>query len=218
MSNDSFILPMFPVPMGVYNLGEEMHELNNELIDDTFRDRERDPSADLRSLKNGWQSSGGLRERYESFDELCEIVQEHASHYLETIGSRPGVTIPNCWVNVMSKGGYNYPHNHNGNVLSLVYYPVQKIVDGERIFNYGSGNPITKPSRSGEGGELYFQSPLYIGTGWTEDVKDTPYNVSNYCTTPTSGYLFIFPGYLVHGVNPVESDSTRISIAFECRY
>ena len=218
MEADSFVLPLFPVAMGVYNLGEEMHELNNQIIDDTFREKERDPNPELRSLSNGWQSQSNLRDHYESFDKLCEIVQEQCSHYLEDTGSNSDIVVPSCWANLLSKGGHNYPHNHNGNILSAVYYPVQKIVDGKRFFNYGSGNPITQHYHNGEGGELYFQTPSYIGTGWTQTIKESPYNIVHYSTFPTSGYLFIFPGYLVHGVSPVQTDCTRLSIAFQCFY
>ena len=75
----------FPVPVTVVNFGEQADELNERLISDSLKEREKNPTA-TRSAINGWQSEGGMENKYESFDELRNYIKKVIESTLPSLG------------------------------------------------------------------------------------------------------------------------------------
>ena len=215
MALESYGVPLFPIPLGLYNLGEPHNRQDLELIDGIFNARVADPIGVTQSQVNGWHSTN-LIHQDSCFEELCALVTHYAEDYTEKFGLDAKLSVPGCWANINERGGFNMPHHHNGNTLAGVYYPCQHVTsDGERVFNYSSGNPI-KPGSWGEnGGELVFHSPNYALYSGVKMKPNHPYTVSHYHMSPQSGVLLLFPPYLIHSVVPVMDDHQRLSISFK---
>ena len=45
------VFPVFPVPISIYNLGEEFHEMNEQLVEDSFIEKNRHSHGELMSNK-----------------------------------------------------------------------------------------------------------------------------------------------------------------------
>ena len=112
MAVESYGVPLFPIPLGIYNLGEPHHRQDNELVDAILRAKEEDPKGKISSQVNGWHSNN-LIDKEDCFEELCALVETYAADYAKRFGIDSHITVPGCWANVHERGGYNMPHHHN---------------------------------------------------------------------------------------------------------
>ena len=110
------------------------------------------------------------------------------------------------WLNINSKGNFNPPHAHPGNVYSGVYYasfPENSgfihFVDPRPQHRFSSPNPKSKEN------ENWYRS-------------DNPYDTSLFTYKIKEGKIVIFPSWLTHYVDPNPTDSLRISIPFNAKY
>jgi hypothetical protein len=211
------VFPLFPVPLGVYNLGEVHNRQDLQLVDATLRAQQADSVGAQKSQVGGWHSNH-LIDFDPAFEELCALVENYTKEYTTECGLSTEVSVTNCWANINQKGSYNMMHHHNGSALGGVYYPAQSLVNGEPTFNYSEGNPVRPGSWGDNGGELTIQSPHYSLYNGLPSGKMGAYTISHYHVNPTAGLLLLFPAYLIHGVVPVMDDSTRISISFSFRH
>ena len=207
------VVPLFPTPLGLIDLGEVHNWQDNKLVDAVFRAQQADPDGDNRSQVGGWHSHP-LSSFDPSFEELCVLVKEYGQTYLQHLGFSNEIQTVDCWANVNKKGNFNMMHHHNGSLLGGVYYPVRRIENGTRIFNYDVPTTPKPGSWSGEGGELTLQSPNYNLSGHLDTSDIGAYTMTHCHIQPRSGLLVLFPAYLVHSVVPVQDDYTRVSIAF----
>tara|TARA_B100000073_G_scaffold197561_1_gene163619 strand:+ start:2299 stop:2958 length:660 start_codon:yes stop_codon:yes gene_type:complete len=214
MALEQFGLPLFPTPLGVYNMGEPHNRQDKELIDAILLNRDNDPNGVVSSQVHGWHS-GNLIGNEPCFEELCALVETYAADYAQQFGLEGEITVPGCWANINQYGDYNMPHHHNGNSLAGVYYPCAAVTPtGEKIFNYKKGNPVKSGAWENKGGELVLQSPHYHLYHGTETKPNNPFTITHYHVVPQGGILLLFPPYLVHSVVPVYDDNLRISISF----
>ena len=213
MAAETYGLPLFPIPMGVYNLGEAHQRQDRQLVTAILQCRCDDHNGVQGSQVGGWHS-GNIVDEHPAFEELCTLVQNYAKDYAARFGVADTISVPGCWANINERGAYNMPHHHNGSTLAGVYYPCQGVTpDGDVLFNYAPGNPVQGGAWGGNGGELVIQSPHYgLYHGVRE--KDNPFTVSHYHVNPQSGILLLFPPYLIHSVTPVMDDNRRLSISF----
>ena len=63
-------LPLFPIPICLYNYGEDSHELNIQLVTDILNESDRDPRGKQNSNFGGWHSKSDLEIKYPSFNSL----------------------------------------------------------------------------------------------------------------------------------------------------
>ena len=214
MAAEQFALPLFPIPLGVYNLGEAHNRQDTELIEGILKEREKDPKGIVSSQINGWHSRN-LIGGEPCFEELCALVETYAADYAKQFGLESDITVPGCWANINEKMAYNMPHHHNGNTLAGVYYPCHGVTpEGETLHNYSTGNPIKAGAWESKGGELVFHSPHYNLYSRTPLKPNNPFTITHYHVVPQSGLLMLFPPYLVHSVVPVFDDNIRMSISF----
>ena len=213
-SNNSRIVNLFPTPVGLYNMGEESHEMNQSLVSDILNEKKTDSSGVIYSNLGGWHSKDGLDKRYESFAILKDNIQLCVDQYCKSTEWISRFLIPSVqglWANVSSSGDMNIPHNHTGALLSGVYYPLGEIKDKKASYNYQDwatnyySKPFISPGNftyTKGGGSLIFHGPAYHET--------------NCHLYPTAGVLILFPAHLTHMVTPFKEDKTRISISFNC--
>ena len=214
-------LPLFPIPICLYNYGRDNHELNIDLINDSISEMNKDPKGNQRSNFGGWHSKGGLEKTYSSFDILKNKIQESCNDYCDAYGFVKGLQVRQLWSNMNYSGDMNVGHHHANSALTGVYYPAKYIVDNKCEFNYSEGNPLQPGIWDGiNGGSIYFQDPNY-GLKFPrlkKIQKPTAFNLDAYHTYPVSGLLIIFPSYLIHTVTPFKEKLQRLSISFTANY
>ena len=59
-------LPVFPIPIGLYNFEKENHDLNKALIDDIQNELDKDQQGQVRSNMGGWHSADDQEKYYDS--------------------------------------------------------------------------------------------------------------------------------------------------------
>ena len=67
-------LPLFPIPISLYNFGEDNHELNIKLVTDILDEYSNDPDGNQRSNFGGWHSKSDLEGRYDSFSTIRTMI------------------------------------------------------------------------------------------------------------------------------------------------
>ena len=214
------VFPVFPVPISIYNLGEEYHEMNEQLVEDSFIEKNRHSHGELMSNKGGWHSSFGMEDRYNSFNKLQSIIESCCNDYCKQTHNKSGLEVYQLWTNMNGCGDFNMSHHHGRSALTGVYYPVGDIIQDEYDFNYQDNVTLIPGSgKNGKGGAVVFQDPSYAIKTHLEAVDEiSPYNMGHYSFYPVAGVLVIFPSYLIHLVTPFKEDKTRVSISFCCRY
>lgn len=98
-----------------------------------------------------------------------------------------------AWGVVMAEGGYQIPHIHPAAWLSGVYYP--QLPDAVRADDPDHAGWI-EFGRPPDDFHWHVEPPLWL-------------------VRPEGGLMILFPSYLYHRTVPFQSDSPRISIAFD---
>ena len=204
---DPKCLPLFPIPIAIYNFLDKNHKMDVSLLTDILTENQKDVKGKTRSNMGGWHSKSGLENDYGSFGEL-RVLQ--------------GLSCERLWANINESGDFNLGHHHGKAALSGVYYPVDYLTkSNECYFNYDPNAIIRPGTWDGEkGGSLYFQDPSYGLKNTLIKDPDTPspYTFDAYYTYPVSGLLIFFPSYLIHTVTPFKENKKRVSISFVCGY
>lgn len=160
--------------------------------DDTFK---RHPMAT--SIQGGWQSKDYWKSNCDNIqiqnllldvENLCKNIFD-----LMEIKSWYKLKMLNYWFNINNREGYNKRHTHPGSFFSAVFY-------------------VKAPTNCGD---IVFLRPDSLVDYWLRTYfkeNDVFYSHSTY--TPKENSLIIFPSWLMHGVEPNQTDENRISIAF----
>lgn len=222
-------LDLFPVPVSVFNLGEQSREMNKQMIDDIMKEKNTSSYNILRSGINVWQSDYDLERRYEVFAQFKKDITPLVHQTLQRVGYGGNLDsymkIEEFWANVDdTPHGFTAPHIHGvGNTAYAgVYYPTSGILNGKSLSeNEHLGEPknILEASSRPKPGAIVFLDPggntKSLVMPHREDFKRYPYYGLPFCITPREGTLVLFPAYLMHYVTPVEQENfTRISVAF----
>lgn len=212
-------LPLFPIPVSVYNYGQDNHDLNINLVKDILQEKTIDSKGDPHSNMGGWHSKTDLETKYSSFKILADLINRASKDYCDAHGYINTIKCYDLWANINNKGDLNFNHHHGTTALAGVYYPVESIENNNLSFNYTDKNPI-KPGtwNNKDGGSLVFQDPSYGKKVHLIQKTPTAFNVDFYHLYPTSSVLVLFPTYLLHMVLPFQEDKTRISISFSFQY
>lgn len=185
------IRPIFPV-----FFAEEILEIDtDQLVAYTENLRKSRPGYH----KNGWQS-GHIDYTIPELQPLISAVENR----IQTIKSAHGFSvnaeprISDVWINVNDPGPQTAnnaePHIHANHWISFVFYVKASPESGKLILI----NPVSA---------MEYSTP----TGFIE--HDTEFNSHRYMVYSTTGLLVVFPGYVMHYVEPNFSDESRISIA-----
>ena len=223
-------VPLFETPFAVYNMGEQSRELNKLLVVDSFKEKEKDSKSRARTGIDVWQAMTGLQEKYPSFKQLAQIIENIAFEAMKWSGYkrfplelRSHFKVDSIWVNMAEDpSAFHLPHIHgDGNTCwTGVYYPTTGIQDGEPIFEEDLDNPLTenlRPSSEPSPGDLILYDPAatikrQTTPSWAERY---PFYGCEMCFSPREGALLVFPSWVEHSTAPhKKANFTRVSISF----
>lgn len=173
---------------------DDREAFNAKLLESAYKLRNDDPNGVNNTNVNGWQSPNTLQNlpEFEPMNlrilQMCQRIAE-SQHFL-----------PNCvlqhqaWVNISPPGASNKLHYHANCHFSGVYYVSLK---------------------APECGSIYFRDPRVASRMFTSPVtRQTDFTAEEVRMRAEEGRIYIFPGWLEHGVEVNESDQDRVSISF----
>jgi uncharacterized protein (TIGR02466 family) len=172
----------------------EAEEWKPELLKTIGELRRKDPAGTSISNKIGWQSEKNLHNSrdFAVFSNRMAAAMHSIARFLKLQDSfRPVIT--QCWANINPRGGYNVAHCHANSFLSGVYY-------------------LSVPENSGN---IVFYDPRVQLDAMRGPIKEvSAHTAPEVIYKPKEGLLLLFPSWLLHRVEPNDSDRERVSIAF----
>ena len=120
---------------------------------------------------------------------LQDKLREYFFKIHQSYTAMPYIT--QSWINFNEKGQYHHPHRHANSIISGVYYI--KTVNNDKIHFYKEPLPVFE---------------------FSDTITD--YNSLSWWFSVEDGDLLLFPSTLKHEVTQNLSDTTRISISFNC--
>jgi uncharacterized protein (TIGR02466 family) len=142
----------------------------------------------------GWQSSPNLTEHKE-YKSLVDIIHANIKNVFTDLKYEyDDYVITDMWSNVSKKGEFHRPHTHSNNILSGVYYI--QIDNNDRA-------------------DIQFYDPRPQSDVLTPKVKEQNKENSHVWYWPSIvNRMVLFPSWLQHYVSTNDSNTPRISIAF----
>lgn len=195
------VLALFRTPLARFalpNAGEINPGLEIAILDR----RAKAPGMN-RSNVRGWHSARDFQhwpepEVSELVDTMRSAVQNMVSLVSNTQRFSARIEIV-AWANVNGPGSYNHYHTHPNCLWSGVYYV--------RAGDYAEGDIK-------HAGKLKLYDPrgtidhlAHPGRGFGRNIN----------IAPRDGTMVVFPAWLGHSVNTFDSDTLRISVAFNAR-
>lgn len=191
---------IFPTPLFRFEVDKAV-KLNAALLREIAKRRAAEGGI-KKSNRNGWHSGSDLFERKEPAQaELAKMLLVMLASITREVAPDSDFSniqlVPDGWINVNPKGGYNSPHDHPGAFWSGCYY-------------------VKVPKGEGDAGAIEFLSPhkplmgnnLIRGAVTSDKMR----------IRPKAGTVLIFPGTMVHWVHPNDSSEDRVTIAFNARF
>ena len=181
----------FPTPIYILDIKDQ--SLNLQLEKDVINWMNQDKGI-TRTNINGWHSTTDMHEKPE-FKRLVKALYEAQKKiYIEEhLESEP--FLGNMWANVNPPGGMNRAHQHPNSLWSGVYYIKATENSGDlKIDDPRNCASMIRPKQ--KQGKL--PARLY---------RETHYK-------PVTGRCIMFPSWLMHCVDPNESNDIRISVSF----
>ena len=181
----------FPTPVYVADIKHPT--LNQELERDIIAWSKKDKGV-VRTNVQGWHSHTTMQDMPEYKKLVSMLYAAQKTIYdQEHLDSEP--VLGNMWANVNPPGGMNRAHQHPNCLWSGVYY-------------------IKAPKNSGH---LKIDDPRSVACMVRPRQKEGPMPPRLFRETgyePIAGRLIMFPGWLMHCVDPNESNDIRISVSF----
>ena len=188
--NNEFAVPIFNIDLDGFGQHKQI------LIEHFLSLRDNDKGS-ARTNQGGWHSNDQLfKSEHPSVKWLVRtIFQAGAEGVRQAQLLPPGndIVMSGCWVNINEAGDWNSPHNHLPDEWSGAFYVDVNTKTGANV-------------RSDKDGDIIFFNPLPL----SKQYQRAPSIVA----TPSSGKMFLFPGYLMHMVAPHFDEKPRISVAF----
>ena len=181
----------FPTPIYIADI--EHPTLNQELERDIVAWSNKDKGM-IRTNIKGWHSTTNMHElpEYKKLVDMLYACQKtiYEQEYYE---SEP--VLGNMWANINPPGGMNRAHQHPNSLWSGVYYIKAPKGSGHlKIDDPRSSAAMCRPSqKDGEKPARLFRETHY---------------------EPIAGRCIMFPSWLMHCVDPNESNDIRISVSF----
>ncbi len=182
-------------PSSVHSLGiVNFDDYKDQLIQETYKERDEDPVGRKVSNRGGWQSNEIDIQKCKS-ETLKEVIIGSLSQF-EPISQNVSMVVGG-WKNINGPGNFNCIHNHPRSHLSGVLW-IKALKD--------SGNIVfTSPQLFNRFQEL---------DSYTNQFKFNSNSYMTYYFPPTEGRILIFPSNLDHEVKENKSDEDRISYSF----
>ena len=181
----------FPTPIYIADIKHPT--LNKDLEKDIVAWSKQDKGL-VRTNVQGWHSTTDMQERPEYKNLVNMLYEAQRTIYdQEHLDSEP--FLGNMWANINPPGGMNRSHQHPNSLWSGVYYvKAPKNCGHLKIDDPRNSASMIRPRQ--KPGQL--PQRLY---------RETHYE-------PKDGRLIMFPSWLLHCVDPNESNEIRISVSF----
>jgi uncharacterized protein (TIGR02466 family) len=186
----------FPTPIYYFDIKDQ--SLNIQLEKDILNWMNQDKGVSRTNVK-GWHSHTNMHTKPE-FAKLTKALHEaqFKIYKEEHLDSEP--FLGNMWANVQPLGGFNRAHLHPNCLWSGVYYVKTPEKCGAlKIKDPRTGAEMIMPKMRER-----FNHP---DTAPTRLWREVHYE-------PIAGRCIMFPAWLIHGVDPNESNDIRISVSF----
>ena len=181
----------FPTPVYVADIKHPT--LNQELERDIIAWSKKDKGV-VRTNVQGWHSHTTMQDMPEYKKLVSMLYASQKTIYdQEHLDSEP--VLGNMWANINPPGGMNRAHQHPNSLWSGVYY-------------------IKAPKNCGQ---LKIDDPRSVACMSRPRQKEGAVPARLFREThyePVAGRLIMFPAWLMHCVDPNESDDIRISVSF----
>lgn len=189
------IVPQTLFPSLVWTtLFDDRVALNAKLLALATHMRSVDPEGVDNTNVKGWQSPNTLQNFPEFYDinlriqQVCQRIGE-SLHFKKNYNY-----VHQAWINISPPGASNKIHYHANCHFSGVYYVSLK---------------------APECGSIFFRDPRIASRMMSYPVDGiTDFTVDEIQMRPEEGRMYVFPGWLEHGVEENKSDRDRISISF----
>ena len=181
----------FPTPIYIADIKHPT--LNQELERDIVAWSKQDKGI-VRTNVQGWHSTTNMHERPE-FKKLVNMLYDCQKTVYEQEYYESEPVLGNMWANINPPGGSNRAHQHPNSLWSGVYW-------------------IKTPKNCGQ---LKIDDPRSVACMTRPRQKDTKkpdrlWRETHY--EPIAGRCIMFPSWLMHCVDPNESNDIRISVSF----
>jgi uncharacterized protein (TIGR02466 family) len=182
----------WPTPIWYFKLDDK---INFDLVtEEVYKLRSQDAGKIVSNL-GGWQSNFLDLNQNTEINNLLKYIESIAEACFNDFGTKMYFNrkLTDAWVNINQKGHYNTPHNHPDSILSGCVYI----------------------KASEKAGNIRFEKEAGVGYYSSTYLMDKHiYNHSTIVYPALEKQVLIFPSYLLHSVEPNQSDEDRISIAF----
>lgn len=185
--------PLFP-SLVWSTVFDDREDFNRKMLELAYRMREQDPEGVKNTNENGWQSPNILQNLDEFADmnlritQACERIGE-SQHFIPNL-----VYQLQAWVNISPPGASNKVHYHANCHFSGVYYISLDAPDC---------------------GSIYFRDPRVASRMMTYPTSTpTEFTATELSMRAEEGRMYVFPGWLEHGVDVNRSKSDRVGISF----
>ena len=153
--------------------------------------RAASPEPAGRTNRQGWNSQDMDILARAPFADLQALLTRAVRMALEEVTSAPPNFKLQSWINMHDRGGFNFPHMHEGCLISGCFY--LRVPEGAGGLMFRDPRPGATNSRiKGRGANAHRDIHL----------------------APSDGLFVLFPSWLEHYVEPHRGDEARIAIAF----
>jgi uncharacterized protein (TIGR02466 family) len=175
-------------------LFDDRDTFNASLLQRCLALRESDPAGVQNTNVHGWQSPNILQD-IPQFNDMSLRILQICDRIGESLLFKPDHQFMlQAWVNISPPGASNKVHYHANCHFSGVYYVSLK---------------------APECGSIFFRDPRVASRMMTYPVqRATDFTAEEVRMRPEEGRIYIFPGWLEHGVEENTSDRDRVSISF----
>ena len=181
----------FPTPIYILDIKDQ--NLNIQLEKDILNWMNQDKGVRRTNVK-GWHSTTNMHTKPEYARLVKALHEAQDKIYIEEhYDSEP--FLGNMWANVNPPGGMNRAHQHPNSLWAGVYYvKAPKNCGHLKIDDPRSSAAMSRPMLKEK------QHPMRL-------FRETQYK-------PITGRCIMFPSWLMHSVDPNESNDLRISVSF----
>ena len=182
----------FPTPIYIFDIKDK--SLNTQLEKDVINWMNKDKGISRTNVK-GWHSTTDMHTKPE-YARLVKALYKAQNKIYQEENYESEPFLGNMWANVNPPGGYNRAHLHPNCTWSGVYYIKTPEKCGElKLKDPRTGAEMSSPKmkKSNTLPERLWREVTYI---------------------PVAGRCIMFPAWLIHCVEPNDSNDIRISVSF----
>lgn len=214
-------LQIFPTVASFGMLGNKTKELNRQLVADIWTDIQNNPAPKNRSGVGDISTTHNLERKYESFQQLTEMIEEWAKPSV----AKAGFHIKDVKVHTLcgkvykDPVSYSMPHSHSAQTYwTGVYYPTYGIINNEwqnPDMDLDSALPTVESLSNPKPGSIVLLDPIEcikvsaLGPAAYSTTADNRNMVDRYpnhghpiCMVPSESAIVLMPTFLPHMVTP----------------